>query len=918
WSSGTPAVATIDPSSGLATAAGDGSTTITATSGGVSGTATLHVARTVASLTVSPATATLHALGATQQFTVIARDANDSVIPDPAVAWTSGAPGVATVDGTSGLATAVGNGTATITATSGGTSSTATLTVSQTVATIAVVPSTATLTALGATQAFTASALDANGHAVAGITFTWTSADPGIATVGVTSGVATAVANGTTTITATGGGVSGSASLTVAQRVASVTVSPASAALHALGDTAAFTASVVDANGHPVTDTVVTWSSSAPNVASVDPTTGVATAVGNGTAQIVATAGGTSGSAALTVLQTITSITVTPDTVTLTALDAVEHFTATARDANDSLVSIATFLWSSGTPSVATIDPSTGIATAVGDGKTTITAAVGGVSGSATLTVHQVVTSIAVSPSSATIAALGGTQQFTAVALDGGGQPVPGVTFAWTSADPGIATVGSTSGVATAVANGLTTITATGGGASGSATLTVAQRVASVTVSPATAASHALGDTTTFVASGVDANGHPVPDAVFTWSSSAPAVASVDPATGTATAVGNGTAQVVATADGASGSGTLTVAQTITSVSVSPTTDTLYALGATQQFVGTARDANDSVVPNATFSWTSSAPAVATVNPASGIATADADGTTTITGTAGGHAAIATLVVRQRAASIVVTPSASTLTALGATQQFTASARDANGNVVPGVTFTWASGTPSVATIAAATGLATADTDGTTIITASGAGLSGAATLTVQQAVASVTLSPASATLDAIGATQTFGATARDANGNVVPNATFVWSSSAPAVATIDPSTGVATATGNGTTTITATASGVSGTATLDVQQVIASIVVTPDSASLTIQTTTTSGSSISAAAVLPPTQQFTATALDANGKAIAGITFTWASSDTSVAVVDQTGLATAAGPGVADITATSGGVTGTAVLTVQ
>ena len=45
-----------------------------------------------------------------------------------------------------------------------------------------------------------------------------------------------------------------------------------------------------------------------------------------------------------------------------------------------------------------------------------------------------------------------------------------------------------------------------------------------------------------------------------------------------------------------------------------------------------------------------------------------------------------------------------------------------------------------------------------------------------------------SATLDAIGAAQTFGATARDANGNVVPNATFVWSSSARKVS-ISPNT---------------------------------------------------------------------------------------------------------------------------------
>jgi uncharacterized protein YjdB len=57
-------------------------------------------------------------------------------------------------------------------------------------------------------------------------TFTWASSTPGTATIDLNTGVATAVANGTTTITASAAGVDGTTTLTVTQAVASIVVSP--------------------------------------------------------------------------------------------------------------------------------------------------------------------------------------------------------------------------------------------------------------------------------------------------------------------------------------------------------------------------------------------------------------------------------------------------------------------------------------------------------------------------------------------------------------------------------------------------------------------------------------------------------------------------------------------------------------------
>ncbi len=91
-----------------------------------------------------------------------------------------------------------------------------------TVASVAVTPASATLVSFGETAQLTASAQDASGNTISGKTFTWSSSDVSIATVS-SSGLATAIANGAATITATTEGVQGSASLTVAQVVAYVT-----------------------------------------------------------------------------------------------------------------------------------------------------------------------------------------------------------------------------------------------------------------------------------------------------------------------------------------------------------------------------------------------------------------------------------------------------------------------------------------------------------------------------------------------------------------------------------------------------------------------------------------------------------------------------------------------------------------------
>ena len=253
-----------------------------------------------------------------------------------------------------------------------------------------------------------------------------------------------------------------------------------------------------------------------------------------------------------------------------------------------------------------------------------------------------------------------------------------------------------------------------------------------------------------------------------------------------------------------------------------------------------------------------------------------------------------------RPATVTVSPTTAELTALGATVQLTAEVRDQNARVMAGVTVTWSSGDTSVATVDAS-GLVTGVAEGTATITASAGSASGSAVVTVTQSVASVEVSPSVADLAALGATVQLTAEAFDANGHAVAEAEFSWESSDNSVASVDAS-GLVTGVAEGTATITASAGSASGSAVVTVTQSVASVEVSPATAELT---------------ALDATIQLTTAALDANGRGVAGAEFSWESSDAAVATVDAAGLVTGVAEGVATITATAGGVSGRAIVTV-
>jgi alpha-tubulin suppressor-like RCC1 family protein len=169
------------------------------------------------------------------------------------------------------------------------------------VASVIVSPAQFTLL-IGGTQQLTATARDHTGNPVVGNPVTWASSDESVATVSQT-GVVTALAVGSTSISATAAGKTGTATATVSgasqEPVATVSVSPGPLTL-AKGGAQLFEAILEDQAGNLLFGRAVSWASSDPSVATVS-LTGVVTGVAPGTATITATAEEKSGTSQVSV-----------------------------------------------------------------------------------------------------------------------------------------------------------------------------------------------------------------------------------------------------------------------------------------------------------------------------------------------------------------------------------------------------------------------------------------------------------------------------------------------------------------------------------------------------------------------------------------------------------------------------------------
>ncbi len=274
---------------------------------------------------------------------------------------------------------------------------------------------------------------------------------------------------------------------------------------------------------------------------------------------------------------TLTSISVTPANPSVPKGET-EQFTAIGVFSNDTQENITSEVtWSSATPGVAAISNaagSDGLATAVAQGTSTIDASLDGVTGSTSFTVNPaVLLSVKLTPVSPTISD-NQTEQFTATGTFSDESTLNLTNQAdWSSSNTAIVTI-STSGLATGVAPGQSTITAAVDGITASTLLAVTSPLVSITVTPANP-NIPLGETEQFTATGTLADGATESlTSEVTWASATTSVATVSNVAGSrglATTQSAGTSNISATFDGITGSTVFTVSPAVlVSIAVTP------------------------------------------------------------------------------------------------------------------------------------------------------------------------------------------------------------------------------------------------------------------------------------------------------------------------------------------------------------
>jgi uncharacterized protein YjdB len=522
------------------------------------------------------------------------------------------------------------------------------------------------------------------------------------------------------------------------EEIRSPEIRPASPPPAATGDQAVETVAL---------DSLVTWQTSQPSVATID-SQGVVTAVGQGVTQISATYEGVTGTTPLTVGQAaLLTITVGPKQSSV-AVGESDQLVATGNfsDGNtQDLTHSAT--WSSSVPATANVNAQ-GAVTGTSVGVAQVSAAYMGVTGSASVTVGPpVLLSITVrtpkqssssSSSSISVLPLGESEQLTATGnfSDGSTQDLT-QSATWSSSEPATVKV-SAQGVVTGLGVGAVQVSATYQAVSGSVSITVAHpTLVAITVSP-NPSSLPLGESEQLTVTGNFSDGNVRMLAQFvTWTSSS-ANASVTNQ-GIVTAMSLGVAQVSASYQGLTGSAMITVGPpALLSITVNPNQYSL-PVGETRQLTAIGNFSNGTT-QNMTQSATwSSSSAIASVS-ATGMVTATAAGESTITASAGSVPGQVTgsanvTVTAAVAVALNIVPAAISLV-IENSRQLHAMATMSDGTTQDQtLNVAWSAAQPSIASVTNY-GMVTATQVGSTTIQAEINGVTGSASLTVIPLVA--------------------------------------------------------------------------------------------------------------------------------------------------------------------------------------
>lgn len=686
------------------------------------------------------------------------------------VTWSSNNTSIATVDST-GLvrAHAIGEAEITVRSDDGGFTDTSNVRVVISVTGIKLTPSS---TSINVADSFQLNAevepSNANNRDVI-----WSSGNEAVATVD-SAGLVIGRTAGTAIITAATreGGFTAASTITVSNvSVTGVSVTPTLTNV-SLNRSIQLTATVSPNNA---TNKNVIWSSSNTSIAAVD-STGLVTGRGIGSATITARTAQGNHIATSTVNVSsvaVTGVSVAPVFATM-IIGETSRLNATIipHDASDTRVS-----WTSSNPSVATVD-STGLVTAraVGEAAITATTLDGNRRSSSIVTVGSRVTGVTLTPSTIRFRLTDPPQQLTARVVPADAQDR---RVTWTSSNAAVATVDIGGRVTRTGNSGTAVITARtveGGFTATSNVLIIAVPVTGVTLAPATVPPINVGATQQLTANVLPAN---ATDRSVTWSSGNPSVATVSDA-GLVRGISGGSAAITVTTNdgGLTATANITInVISVTGVTLAPATANLN-IGATQQLTANVAPANAS---NRNVSWSSSDTSIAAVSN-TGFVTALRAGTATITVRTedGGRTATSAITVTfVPVTGVTLGPARAAINAAGMIQL--------NATIAPATAsnreLTWSSSNNSVA-IVSPNGLVFGIGQGSatiTVRTVDGAFTATSEVTVTTVAVTSVTLTPASATIN-VGSSQQLTATVEPVTAT---NRNVIWSSSNTSVATV-------------------------------------------------------------------------------------------------------------------------------------
>ena len=243
------------------------------------------------------------------------------------------------------------------------------------------------------------------------------------------------------------------------QKPAEVRVSPSKIQLFGKDRRASVKADVVDKKGNPVPDQSVTWESSNPKVATVEPS-GIVKSVGPGKAQIVAKKGTLTGLASVDVAD-VASLAVVPPRLTLVGpVGTTFALVGDLRDAKGQPAELRP-KWSTSDPKIVQVTE-TGLLASAGEGKANVTANLGTdfSAGCEVRVLFREIGSFEIAPLTLLLKT-GDSQRINPVVRDTGGAVIEDPALIWTSSDPKVASVQS--GVVKAESPGTATITVAAG-----------------------------------------------------------------------------------------------------------------------------------------------------------------------------------------------------------------------------------------------------------------------------------------------------------------------------------------------------------------------------------------------------------------------------------------------------------------------